>query len=286
MVKRAAVSILILLFALFTGGKVDAPSDTVQDAALIFADAYQSFGQVLEDWEDTQAVLKIQELSAEYRQDMLMNETMNQKRNANTIIQIKLTYDPASLSSAEYPGIVLEGAFNQLVEALDASADSDLIYAVQLTATDSVDGLSREWSKEKNANILNEKARIPQEAGELHVQTIAYDFVQGLNEEAFSDAGATASPYPYKEVTLKRFGIRPESGQLYVEIPIYRLPSDSPGFPESLSRRSQALLDAILKDSQALEYLTAHKVTSVVVAFETAWETRGTFYHTFSYAVT
>ena len=97
----------------------------------------------------------------------------------------------------------------------------------------------------------------------------------------------TSLNMPKGEVTLKRFGVRPESGELYAEIPVYRLPSsdeeEQTAFKAGLKTRSEELFALLSDDERAASWLREQGVETVTVAYQTAWETQGEFFYTYRY---
>ena len=250
-----------------------------------FDEVYNSFDDILEEWNTTQTILKVETISTEYVQDILMNEGANHRRNANTKLEITLAYNPEHMDKSDYPSVVLETAFIQIIEALRTNPHSNMLASLDFIAVNSNSGESMAWNRLYDANNLTEDAIIPQESDEYHAQTIAFNFVQDLNREFFSDGVVADTPYTYNEATLKRFGIDDESNKLCIQIPIYRRPYMGDDFLRTLSQQSKDLFNAIIDDKEAKGYLVQNGVTTVVVAFEITWEPQGDSHHTFIYSV-
>ena len=123
---------------------------------------------------------------------------------------------------------------------------------------------------------------LPEE--EYQLQTIAYQFAADFNEAEFSDEIYQIGSIP--NVTLRRFGILPDSKELFAEISIYSANADPDSLSASLKGRADALYSEISGEEDAVLYLKEQRISSVTISFYTPWDrTVDPPYHTFSYQI-
>lgn len=237
---------------------------------------------ILEDqltpWKDEQKLLNIDRLSLTFtKDDLLMDENSNSRQYANLDVEVGLycTQEQVLNASDDMDQAVreIDDVFNQSLYGL--------FKINKIEVNGYLDG-SYMYSQELNIDI-GPAARLSPE--ELRAQTIAYDFVKELNQEEYSDPRYN----PHGEVTLRRFGIIQDTNELHIEIPIYtpgyRDAAQLKAFTDSLKERSADLYGRITGDAETLEYLNKKGVRTITVSFDTLWEKRGQFFHTFSYSL-
>ncbi|MEA5040763.1 MAG: hypothetical protein VB086_13145 [Clostridiaceae bacterium] len=230
----------------------------------------------LTPWKDEQTLLKIDRISLTFtKDDLLMDENANKRKYANlnvkvglycTQVQVLHAWDDMDQAAQEVHATLREGLYGAFkINEIKVTGYSDGSYMY-----------SHEFSLG-----LGPAARLSPE--ELRAQTIAYDFVQDFNQAEFSDPRYN----PHGEVTLLRFGILPDTDELYIEMPIYtpgyRDDAQREAFTDSLKDWSADLFSRISQDADTMDYLDAQGVRTVTVSFNTLWEKRGQFFHTFSY---
>lgn len=232
----------------------------------------------LTPWKDEQKLLNIDRLSLTFtKDDLLMDENSNSRQYANLDVEVGLYCTQLQVLHASDD---MDQAVREINEIFDQSLYG-LFKINKIEVNGYSDGLYM-YSQELNIDI-GPAARLSPE--ELRAQTIAYDFVKELNQEEYSDPRYN----PHGEVTLHRFGIIQDTNELHIEIPIYtpgyRDAAQLQAFTDSLKERSADLFGRITGDAETLEYLNEKGVRTITVSFDTLWEKRGQFYHTFSYSL-
>lgn len=291
--KKTTLLLLFLLSSVLLFGcarkTVQAPTEEPTDNEI--RGMYQA---ALDKWAGTQTLLEIDHISIDrfVNDRLLMDELRNEKKYSNIFLDVGVYFDPKKVGDGEsYANEyeVTKQVYDQVRMALRKS-EYDWLRIKELTVyCKDLEGSTRNTDPLHPANDtlnvnLTSSLTMPQPEDELHVQTIAYEYVKAFNKEFFSD---TSIYFPYGEVTLRRFGIRPDAGDLYIEIPIYSVggtdDAEQTAFKNGLEGRSEELLNTIMADEKAVQYLCGHAVRTVTVAYYTPWETQGKFFYTYCY---
>ncbi len=253
-----------------------------------YEEVYENIEASLTEWADGQTLLPLDHATIEFTRDIIMNEGFNYLLFSDLHAVVGLYYDPYKIDGPEYE--MVDEAFDQVVEALKETLyGSFKIYDVTVlyydTAKYGTGGSHRNDRKNSRPNTTYaEYVNDHLPADELHIQTIAFNYVKAFNEAEFGDEENIPD---VGAITMRRFGIKPDTDELYIEIPIYTLgkwgETKLAAFKSSLEGRSRELFELIVSDETVSKFLTDNKVSTVTVAFNTLWETKGEFYYTYSY---
>lgn len=244
------------------------------------------FEESLKNWAVAKAPTTIDHVSVEVsRDDLMMNEYANQKMYENLFVRVNVYYDPKQLAGDEAE--VVEEIYDGVMDAVrETPYGAFKIYEMTIACYDSVSGFGRYGESTQGFgngySELGEKIWVAEQpADEYHVQTIVYDFVHDYNDTVFDDEIYMFARH--ENVTLSSFGIKPDSGELYMKIPIYMSPvgQDAEEFADSLAGKGQEIYNRIMTDEEAVEYLKDQKVQTIVIEFYTPWSRERNQVHAF-----
>lgn len=288
----------ISLLLLFGCVQADASQQGVEEpteVVLTDGELRAYYLETLDEWAESQTLMEIDHVSIdEFTVDtLLMDGYRDQKSYQNIFLEVGVSFDRAKVGdgssyAAEYA--VTSQVYEPIRVALKASEYGYRINQLQVNCKD-LEGNIRNTDGDDQSNNRREintssSYAAPQTDEEKHVQTIAYEFTAAFNKEYFKD---TSYCFPYGEICLRRFGISPDSNELYIEIAVYVVggadDTERADFKASLDERSNELVNAITGDEEAMQYLKDNGATSVNVAFYTPWEKQGNFFYTYSYNI-
>lgn len=242
-------------------------------------DIHIKIEESISHWADRQSLLDLDDISINFAESLLLHEDKNQKLSNDIIVKVDVFYDVNNTPNPDYQ--LIYKIFDQIVEAVQGSTYGMFkVYSIEVNYFDTKD-------RSKQFNQLSEEFREitagKQAEDEYHIQSLAYEFVREFNEDEYGDQ--KYGPLP--EITLKRFGLRRESDELYIEIPIYTLgdreDKEREIFTSSLEDKSQDLYNLLISDKSAMEYLRSKNVSTITISYSTPWEAKGNNYYTFSY---
>lgn len=239
-----------------------------------YEEIYIILDDSLQKWKETQSLLEIDHITTEYsRDELLMNEQANEKMFSNIFLNVEIHYDPEKVIVSEQK--IFDTIFDYVHEALRETPYSKKINELELSLYRNDDP---RYIDKVGISTTNYMAP-PQPEEDLNIQTIVYNFVEEFNRKEFSDERFSR----HGNVTLKRFGIKSDTGELYMEIPIYEVDysKDVEVFKKSLEGRSNDLYDLIITNAEAVRYLEDNNVKAVTVSFYAPWDKQS--YHTYTY---
>lgn len=232
----------------------------------------------LEKWMQ-QSELPVSRSSPEVYEDLLlMEETDNRKKveNVDVCVNIYLNLDEITEGLSLADRLLKE---EELVSPLYPEI-SDIVrqspfgrYRVQ--------SLTISWLNDQNPAyqygkrsisyaILVNPVSFNQSGEEYGAQTLAYQFALDFSKEVFHDEIYQTGSI--RTVTLRRFGVLPDTQELYIEIPIYSANEDPAALKASLSGRAQELYEILTQDEKAWDYLQENSVSNITIAFYTPWD--------------
>ncbi|NLY35840.1 MAG: hypothetical protein GX046_01245 [Tissierellia bacterium] len=224
--------------------------------------SFEEISNIIEDsfqkWLDTQNILEIDGSSIEITKDhLLMDEVSKNKLYNNLFIKIDIQYDYKK--NLEPLKNLPQNLYEPVREALMETVFGALtIRSIDINGTNIGTYL-----------IIN--PMIPKQSEEeLKLQSVAYDFVQEFNQSEFSSEPFT----PHGNVALRRIGIKPNTKEFYIEIPIFEVDyeKDVEQFKESLKDKAENLFKRITDHNELKEYLGANQVDTITVEFYTPWD--------------
>lgn len=228
----------------------------------------------LQEWKETQAPFEVNQITTEYsRDELLMNAQANEKMFSNIFLNVGIHYDPEKVIGSEQE--LFDTIFDYIQNALMKTPYGMKINELELSLYRN--DAPRYIGKVGFARI--DSIDLPQPKEELHIQTIAYNFVEAFNRTEFSDERFSR----HGNATLNRFGIKSDTDELYIEIPIYEVDynKDVEALKKSLKGRSNDLYDLIIANTEAASYLEDNNVKILTVAFYAPWDNQS--YHTYTY---
>lgn len=240
---------------------------------VIDAASYEEICEVYEEslkkWEEEQTELKIDHMDIAFsRDELLMNEQANERLYNNFFVDVDiylaegeelLNNDDMDKLCSQVSEALSETPFGRFtMNTLTVSCHGSLAGIKGMTDQRTV-----------SISIPDLKFQRVMADEEYEMQTQIYEYLQKFNQEIFSDAR-----YGAFNVTLKCFGIEPETKSLYMEIPIYSAPFDMEEdvFKESLKARADELYRCVTGEDGFAEYLKEQGVTAVTIALYTPWD--------------
>ena len=208
-----------------------------------------------------QKLLPLESWEIGFENTLQMNTACNQKYFAQIYAEIEVYYDP---SETQKESAAVEQFFLSARDALKSSvvgyyrlAGVEIVYRSKEGSYRNDRRESYTWGGTNRDLLYDEIAWQPE--GEKEAQTIAYDFVWGLDKELFGESGIYLS-YG-RQIFLTRFGIK--DGRLYIG-----LSSHSPlpqGVKGSLDERFSQLVNDIKKEERANYYIEQNGLEGAVI---------------------
>lgn len=256
------------------------------------ADFEQALTEALAGWVQ-RSELPISDYSLKADLDeLLIKETANEREFMNLTASIEIFLDLSLLTE----GLSIEDKIakeNEIIAPLDTEISMALRntncgnYKLRELTTDFFDSQNPDYkydSSHMSRTLTGAPLAIDLPEEEYQLQTIAYQFAADFNEAEFSDEIYQIGSIP--NVTLRRFGILPDSKELFAEISIYSANADPDSLSASLKGRADALYSEISGEENAVLYLKEQGISSVTISFYTPWDrTVDPPYHTFSYQI-
>lgn len=273
-----------------TQEEYDAKVREIQD--ILDATSYEEFCKILteafKEWEESQKLLAKATCSIDFvKDDLLMNDEGNEKLYNNLFVTVDIYYDRDENKKLNHNLL-----FDQLKEALRKTPFGGYkINSITVNCYDKKKGMEPSFAgkitgETTNFYLNNEILSVRQTEDEKNIQSVAYRYIKGWNDEAYS----TSQESKYGEIRLKRFGIQKDQGNLYVEVLIHSLPAgmEKKPFFDTLEGRGQGLSDSIMADHELKKYLESHGASTVKVTFHTPWGSDyadENDYHTYEYRI-
>lgn len=224
--------------------------------------------------------------------ELLMKETANEREFMNLAASITIFLDLSPLTE----GLSIEDKIAKEKEIIAPLATEISMalrntncgkYKLRELTTDFFDSQNPDYkydSSHMSQTLTGVSLAIDLPEEEYQLQTIAYQFAADFNEAEFSDEIYQIGSIP--NVTLRRFGILPDSKELFAEISIYSANADPDSLSASLKGRADALYSEISGEEDAVLYLKEQEISSITISFYTPWDrTVDPPYHTFSYQI-
>lgn len=226
----------------------------------------------LDKWAAESFPDEVDHLTYEFaKDDLLMNITKNERTYSNTSLVVGVYYNAANINGVAQEMSVADAVFEQIHNAFVGSSYSVVLKMLEVVGH-TQSGLSRSAGVLDWGTTSNFFAEIPAE--EMKIQTIAYDFVENINRTDYSPVKIKTPD----EVILERFGVKPETKELYIEIHSYSSPAytgdykkDVEAFVNSLDDRSLDLYNQIVSSKDAVKYLKDSDVTKITIFFNNTW---------------
>lgn len=229
--------------------------------------------RALEDWAEGQTEPPISRVAVEfYQDDLLMDEQRKQKAYQNMDLKVEVFYEAeqANLTQDQIAQQIADPAFRALMRNYYGWAR---IRQVELTCYNMEHRIQYGASR---GNTMSADFMIPpQPEEELAIQRIVYYYIDDFNSQI---PGVDWSGKPplmeAPNVTLRHFGVKPDAGELYLEIPIYLYDTNMTveAFRQSLAGRSEELARWITGDAEAAQYLKDSGAETITVEFYTPWD--------------
>lgn len=231
----------------------------------------------LQKWRETQSLIEIDRVTAGCsRDELLMNEQANEKQYNNISVNVEIYYKAGEISSSDHE--LFDSITDQVIGALNETPYGR--FKINEFNLDLYNSENNFQKYNTSIGFLKPDSIPPaQTEGEFNIQTIAYNFVKEFNRREFSHERFSR----HGNVTLKRFGIKSDTDELYIEIPIYEADysKDLDAFIKSLEGRSNDLYDLIIANEDALSYLEDNNVKTVTVSFYTPWDPQKYYSYSF-----
>lgn len=227
------------------------------------------YKESLKKWEEGQTELKIDHTDIAFsRDELLMNEQANERLYNNFFVDVDIYL-------AEGEELLINDDMDKLCSQVrEALSETPFGRFTMNTLTVSCHGSlagikGMTDQRTVSISITDLKFQPVMADEEYEMQTQVYEYLQEFNREIFSD-----TRYGAFNVTLKRFGIEPDTKSLYMEIPIYSAPFDmeEDAFKESLKVRADELYRCVTGEDRFAEYLKEQGVTAVTIALYTPWD--------------
>ena len=206
-----------------------------------------------------QKLLPLESWEIGFENTLQMNTACNQKYFAQIYAEIEVSYDP---SETQNESAAVEQFFLSARDALKSSVVGYYRLAGVEIVYRSKEGSYRNDRRESytsggtnRSGLYDEIAWQPE--GEREAQTIAYDFVWGLDKELFGESGIYLT-YG-RQIFLTRFGIK--DGALYIGVEICSPMTD--GYEEALRQRFAQLVENLKAGSG--EYIAQNGLENALV---------------------
>lgn len=249
----------------------------LQVKALLDGTSYEEFCAILqrtlEEWAEAQSAPPIGRVAVAFSQDpLLMDEQKKQKAYQNMDLNVEIYYD------VEQAGLTQQQIAQQIAEpALQALLGNYYGWArirqVELSCYNMEHRL--QYGTTRGQVMLEDFMVPPQPEEELKIQGIIYRYIDDFNSQ-IPGVNWSGRPPPIEaaNVTLRHFGLTPDTGELYMEIPIYLYDYNmtEEAFRESLAGRSETLCGWITGDGESAQYLRDNGIDTVTVDFYTPWD--------------
>lgn len=244
----------------------------------------------LENWVQ-QLELPVSRISPLVDEDpLLMEETDNRKKVENVEVCVNVYLNLDELTA----GLSLADRFLKEEELISPlySEISDIVgqspfgrYRIQSLTISWLNDENPTYqygSKDFHYAVSDNPVSFNQSKEEYCAQTLAYQFALNFSKNVFHDEIYQAGSI--RNVTLRRFGILPETQELYIEIPIYSANEDPAALKVSLSDRAQELYDGLTQDEMTCDYLQENSISSITISFYTPWDWEAeNYYNTYQY---
>lgn len=235
-------------------------------------DVCASLRRSLEEWAEAQTSPAIDRVAIEFSQDpLLMDEQRKQKAYQNMDLKVEIYYD------AEQVGLTQEQIAQRIADpAMQVLRENPYGWArikgIELTCYNLEHRIQYGTT---SGNSMSPDFMVPvQPEEELKIQKMLYYSIEDWNSQIpRTEWSGKPPPVEAPNVTLRHFGIKPDTGELYMEIPIYLYDYNMSAeeYWESLAGRSEELYRSISGDGEAAAYLKKSGVHTVTVEFYTPW---------------
>lgn len=251
-----------------------------------YEDICSEIRSTFEAWAKTETMIAIDNVSIEFSQDnLLMNELKCEKLFGNIFVETSIHYDG---EKTKLPDPVFT---DKLVEAVRSAIPTTpyglRVHTVNLTCFDAEQIATFKSAIPISATDMSMKPKA--DPSEFAAQTIAYDFVKAINTSEYTNEifnqdrkipASIADKIPNGEIpvpgqiALRKFGIVPDTSELYIEIPIYANPiytdnaaQDEEAFLVSLKGRASELNSLLTADKTSAQFLSDNKAKTITVSF-------------------
>ncbi|MGM9638528.1 MAG: hypothetical protein ACI3XT_02910 [Butyricicoccaceae bacterium] len=251
-------------------------------SAMDNAEMYGALESAFLDWAGSQTDPVLSEAGIECRQLMKMNELHDQKWFRQIAVTARVSYDPAALDDEAE---ALDRIFQSAVDALENTtvgyyklAQFDLDFYAEGSDTP---------RNHRNLELLVNGGDFSafydsidwQPAGERAAQTMAYTCAEQINADFFADAAVGSQQRP--AFVLTYFGITETDPMLYIGMASADVPADPAQFEAELDQRCSELADALMKDSETVEYMQSGGADTIVIEVGLEGWAEGGYCYTF-----
>ncbi|GEM_PF-6218158 len=198
--------------------------------------------------------------------DLLVIESKNQRQFNTVIVDLKLRYNNTTIYQEDIQIIGLEFADAMSAELLEnvhffykCSDFKMKFYDQHKTPT---------FSFNSNFNVFNTPMYAEQSELEYKVQSFIFDFVKKMNEVYPPDPFNGPDP-----VVLKRFGVKQDSNDLFVEILVYNKIKDKKvqEHIDLLAKEAKSLFEQITQSKIGSDFIKETDAKAITISFYTPW---------------